>query len=115
MFRTIFWLGLVIAFIPVNPADLKEGQRPVSPFETLGAMRSVISDMTGFCERNPSTCETGSEIASQFGAKARAGGVYLSALLDNASQAMQSEAKQGETLQPDDSPDTTHTGSIARQ
>ncbi|MEZ5799200.1 MAG: hypothetical protein R3D29_00150 [Nitratireductor sp.] len=35
MFRTIFWLGLVIAFIPVNPADLKEGQRPVSPFETL--------------------------------------------------------------------------------
>ncbi|MEZ5799199.1 MAG: hypothetical protein R3D29_00145 [Nitratireductor sp.] len=71
--------------------------------------------MTGFCERNPLHARQAAKSHRGFGAKARAGGVYLSALLDNASQAMQSEAKQGEALQPDDSPDTTHTGSIARQ
>ncbi|MEZ5872387.1 MAG: DUF5330 domain-containing protein [Nitratireductor sp.] len=110
MLRTIFWLGLVVAFIPVNPADLKDGQRPVSPFETLGAVRSVVSDMSGFCERNPSTCETGSEIASQFGAKVKAGASYLSAVLDNSSTTMQ-EGPSGQAVVPD----ATHTGSIHKQ
>lgn len=79
--RAIFWLSIVIALIPVNAADLKEGQRPVSTFETLGAAQALIRDLSGFCERNEQACTTGSEVMSQFGAKARTGLRYVSAYL----------------------------------
>ena len=80
--RAIFWLSIVVALIPVNPADLQEGQRPVSTMETLGAAQTLISDMSGFCDRNPQACGTADELFSQFGAKARTGMRYVSAWLD---------------------------------
>ena len=73
LLRTAFWLGLVIAFIPVNPEDLKEGQRPVSPLETIGLAKTVVSDVASFCERNTQSCETGGQLFSQIGVKAREG------------------------------------------
>lgn len=82
LIRTAFWLALVVAFIPVNPADLGDGQRPVSTQETIGAAQALISDIAGFCQRNGSACETGREVFSQFGAKARAGLRYASAYFD---------------------------------
>ena len=49
--RAIFWVSIVVALIPVNPADLKEGQRPVSTLETIGAAQTLVSDLGGFCGR----------------------------------------------------------------
>ena len=80
--RAIFWLSIVVALIPVNPADLQEGQRPVSTLETIGAAQTLVSDMSGFCERNPQACGTASELFAQFGAKARTGMRYVSAWID---------------------------------
>lgn len=82
LIRAAFWLSLVIAFIPVNPADLGENQRAVSAGETIGAMQMAISDMRGFCERNPQSCDTGRELFSQFGAKARNGARIVHDFLD---------------------------------
>lgn len=82
LIRTAFWLALVVAFIPVNPADLGDDQRPVSTQETIGAVQALVADLAGFCQRNGSACDTGREVFSQFGAKARAGLRYASAYFD---------------------------------
>ena len=75
--RIAFWLTLVIAFIPVNAEDLRDGQRAVSTGETLLAAQALVADLAGFCERNPATCGTGRELFSQLGAKAKTGARYL--------------------------------------
>ena len=100
--RTIFWLSIVVALIPVNPADLGEGQRPVSTMETLGAAQTVIHDLTGFCERNPQACNTGNELFAQFGAKARTGARYVSVWFEKAgADAQPTNAKSDDIQQAD--------------
>lgn len=71
--RAAFWLTLVIALIPVQQSQLADGQRPVSPMETAGLIKTAADDLAGFCERNASACETGRQLAAQMGAKAREG------------------------------------------
>lgn len=71
--RAVFWIALIVAFIPVNPSDLREDQRSVSTAETVGLAQSVFSDIRNFCERNANACETGGELISQMGIKAKEG------------------------------------------
>ena len=80
--KTAFWLGLVIALIPIGSDDLPTGERAVSTVETVGLAKSVVSDVASFCERNKETCETGSLLISQMGAKAREGARVAYSWLD---------------------------------
>lgn len=80
--KTAFWLGLVIALIPINSSDLPSGERAVSTLETVGLAKSVVSDVASFCQRNEETCETGSLLISQMGAKAREGAKVAYTWLD---------------------------------
>ncbi|MCB1386541.1 MAG: DUF5330 domain-containing protein [Nitratireductor sp.] len=96
LFRAIFWLGLIAAVIPVNPADLPDGQRQVSALETVGLARSIASDAAGFCGRNPASCETGHLLISQIGIKAKEGARLAYTWLD---QRYGNEAGAGETAQ----------------
>ena len=73
MVRIIFWLALVIAFIPVDKEELDANQRMVSTRETISLVQSAYFDVSQFCHRNPEPCDTGKELASQFGAKAKNG------------------------------------------
>lgn len=81
--RAAFWLALVVALIPVNPSDLKEGQRSVSTAETVGLAQSVMADIGSFCERNDRTCETGGVLLSQMGIKAKEGARIAYSWLDD--------------------------------
>jgi hypothetical protein len=81
--RLAFWLSLVVLLIPVNPEDLPQGSRPVSTMEMLGTAQTAVNDLSRFCERNPSACETGGEVLSQFGVKARTGARELYEFLDD--------------------------------
>ena len=81
--RMVFWLSLVIAFIPANPDDLNRDQRVVSTKETLGAVQAAVSDFARFCERNGQTCDTGRELFSQFGAKAKTGARFVYDFIDS--------------------------------
>ncbi|MCB1463850.1 MAG: DUF5330 domain-containing protein [Nitratireductor sp.] len=108
--RAIFWLSIVVAFIPVNPADLKEGQRPVSTLETIGAAQTLVSDLGGFCGRNPQACGTANELFSQFGAKARTGARYVSAWLDKTASQDDGNAGSDATV----GQDMLRTGTVTR-
>jgi hypothetical protein len=82
LIRAAFWLTLVVAFIPVKNTDLGEGQRSVSTMETVNLAQSVVSDIGSFCSRNAQTCETGGELLSQMGLKAREGAKLAYTWLD---------------------------------
>lgn len=82
LIRAAFWLALVVAFIPVRDADLGEGQRAVSTMETVNLAQAVVSDIGSFCSRNAQTCETGGELLSQMGLKAREGAKIAYTWLD---------------------------------
>ncbi len=86
LIRAAFWLTLVVAFIPVNAEDLKQGQRVVSTGETILAAQAVLADLSGFCERNAQTCGTGQELFSQLGAKATNGARYVYLFLEEHTQ-----------------------------
>ncbi|MCT8971245.1 DUF5330 domain-containing protein [Microbaculum marinisediminis] len=82
LIRTAFWLSLVILFIPTGESETpgKEAINSlsqVSTFEALSAAQSTMSDLAGFCERNPETCQTGSEALKVFGQKAQYGAKKL--------------------------------------
>ncbi len=82
LIRTIFWFSLVVMLIPVNPADLDADQRPVSTLETVGLAQSLYRDASGFCARNPQSCETGQELLSQFAVKAKTGLAWVTEQVD---------------------------------
>jgi hypothetical protein len=108
LIRAVFWLTLVIAFIPVNPEDLKDGQRAVSTGETMVAAQALLADLAGFCERNPDACVTGRELLAQLGAKAKTGAREIYQYIDE-QQAGGADA-DGKPIKP--ATDVGATGSV---
>ncbi|PLX39044.1 MAG: hypothetical protein C0606_00410 [Hyphomicrobiales bacterium] len=73
LIRTAFWLCLLIAVLPIEPdTSDNTAQTDISTWEAIGAAQSIYSDISGFCERNPATCETGQSAANAFSNKAKA-------------------------------------------
>ena len=105
--KAAFWLSLVVAFIPVDPAYLAPDQRNVTPMETVGVAQSLVKDLSGFCQRNSQACETGGVIISQMGLKAREGARIVYTYLDD--NAVSDFAKNA-SLQKDN----VQVGSIAK-
>ena len=61
--RAMFWIGIVVLLLPVG------GDAQFKTADALDAARSAVADLSGFCERNPGTCETGAKAVSAFGHK----------------------------------------------
>lgn len=97
LLRTAFWLSLVIVLIPAGEPDRESAQPNISTLQALGAAQQTYVDMTRFCERNQTACDTGGAALEIFGAKARNGARMIYQYLD----------PEGRT------PDQTATGSIA--
>ncbi len=58
LLKTAFWLTVVLLILPIDREEAGIAQGP-GAFETFAAVQTVVSDMRGFCARNPSACETG--------------------------------------------------------
>lgn len=58
LIKTSFWLALVLLILPVNREEAGIAQGP-GMFESFAAVQTVVSDMRGFCGRNPQACDTG--------------------------------------------------------
>jgi hypothetical protein len=110
LLRAVFWLTLVVAFIPVNPEDLKDGQRTVSTGETIVAAQALLADLSGFCERNPQACGTGKELFSQLGAKAKTGARHVYRYIEE--NAAEAPLTPVEGIGGDPEADEVSTGSV---
>ncbi len=73
LLRMAFWLGVVCVLLPSG------GSKPVAPDARINATQAVtlasaaVSDMRGFCDRQPDACEVGGKVAVAIGHKAEAG------------------------------------------
>ena len=71
LLRSMFWLSVVLVLLPsgkTQPSSTAPGA-----VETLSAAGAALSDMTGFCNRQPEACLTGAQAAVAFGQRAQAG------------------------------------------
>lgn len=58
LIRTAFWLALILLVLPIDREEAGIANGP-GAFETFAAVQTVVSDMRGFCDRNPNACATG--------------------------------------------------------
>jgi hypothetical protein len=72
LMRMAFWLGVVCVLLP-------SGTKSTSPDANIDAKQAVtlasaaVSDMRGFCDRQPDACVAGGKVAVALGNKAEAG------------------------------------------
>jgi len=72
LLRMAFWLGVVCVLFSVGGKSASpEAQIDASQAVTLAS--AAVSDVRGFCERQPDACETGGKVAVALGHKAEAG------------------------------------------
>ncbi|MBV6656232.1 MAG: DUF5330 domain-containing protein [Devosiaceae bacterium] len=69
LIRSAFWLALVLLILPIDrdAAGITDGP---GAFETMAAVQTAFQDLRGFCDRNPSACETGAETVDVLRQKA---------------------------------------------
>ena len=80
LIKAAFWLGVVIMFLPAEPG--KDDRTTVGTGEAFHAASATMSDLRGFCGRNPSVCETGQAVLHTFEAKARYGARKLNEVVN---------------------------------
>jgi hypothetical protein len=72
LLRMAFWLGVVCVLLPSGTkTDAPEANIDATQAMTLAG--AAVSDMRGFCDRQPGACVTGGKVAVAIGHKAEAG------------------------------------------
>lgn len=84
LLRTAFWLTLVLVLIPLGSDDESTNDRAadVDPVSAFLAAQATMSDIGGFCSRNPQACETGGNALSVIGSRAQDGARIVYEFLD---------------------------------
>ncbi|WP_106751948.1 DUF5330 domain-containing protein [Pannonibacter carbonis] len=82
LIRTAFWLTLVLVLIPFGTGQKTTTGIDVDPLSAVLAAQATVSDLTGFCTRNPQTCDTGGQALVAIGAQARDGARIVYEFLD---------------------------------
>jgi hypothetical protein len=73
LLRVAFWLTVVLALLPYGSS------RPITTGPQVGAVDAVVaasaavSDVSGFCNRQPGACAVGANAAAAIGQRAQAG------------------------------------------
>jgi hypothetical protein len=72
LLRMAFWLGVVCVLLPSSTKSTSpDAQIHASEAVTLAS--AAVSDVRGFCERQPDACVTGGKVAVALGYRAEAG------------------------------------------
>jgi len=97
------FIGLAIlpAFAPEKYRETTTGtgddpQAP-SPFQLVAVVSQAAADLRNICTRQPGMCETGSELVTYAGSKAREGLEIAYAIFRHGHPAMQDEAEEAAT------------------
>jgi hypothetical protein len=77
LLKLAFWLTIVIVLLPSDRARQGAASPQIGTGEAVSATNAVVSDMRGFCLRQPDACAVGSQALVQFGYKAQAGAKML--------------------------------------
>ena len=73
LIRTSFWLLVLVLLLPTD-----EDQQN----QIYGTAQAAVTDVVGFCDRNPQTCATGEDAFEVFVQKAQYGAEVVMKLID---------------------------------
>ena len=73
LLRVGFWLTIVLALLPSGGGVQQSAQAKVGAADAVVAASAAVSDMSGFCERQPDACTVGAQTAAAIGQRAQAG------------------------------------------
>jgi hypothetical protein len=82
LLRCAFWIGLVLLLLPIDTGSDESQTAGISPVKAFFAAQSTISDLSGFCDRNPETCATGGQAIARIGEKAKVSAKILVDYMD---------------------------------
>ena len=97
--RTIFWLGLVVLFLP-PASDGKTPSPRVSLLETVAASRALISDLGGICSRNEAACAISRKTIDLVAGKIKTGAGIAAAMVTTGRDGIDRGSLTGEDLEP---------------
>lgn len=99
LFRLVFWLGVVVFFLPSDKAQNAAASRASA--KPASSPEAAVLDIHQFCARRPETCATATDAAAEIGQKAQAGAKALYGLLRDASTPNEtgSVVKKGRNVQ----------------
>ena len=73
LLRMAFWLGVVCVLLPSGGAKTAAPDAQIDATQAVTLASAAVSDMRGFCDRQPDACEVGGKVAVAIGHKAEAG------------------------------------------
>ena len=73
LLRVAFWLSIVLILLPSGDYQPKTAAPSIGAADAIGAATAAVSDMSGFCQRQPDACEVGGQAAVALGQRAQAG------------------------------------------
>jgi len=77
LLRMAFWLGVVLILLPSGTAQHGQTASDVGASDAISAASATVSDLRGFCSRQPDACTVGSQVATSLGYRAQAGAKLL--------------------------------------
>lgn len=72
LLRMAFWLTIVLALLPSGSSQ-PGAQAKVGTTDAVVAASAAVSDMSGFCDRQPEACVVGAQTATMIAQRAQAG------------------------------------------
>jgi len=104
LLRLAFWLCLVCILLPSGSKSTSTDAK-IDASEAVTMATAAVSDVRGFCERQPDACVTGGKVAVALGQKAEAGArtlyEFVTKLREKASSGDRTGSVPG-TLTPSD-------------
>jgi hypothetical protein len=73
LLRTAFWLTIVLALLPTGSSQPQPQGPQIDAADAVVAAGAAVSDMSGFCDRQPEACKVGAQAAVTIGQRAQAG------------------------------------------
>ena len=73
LLRMTFWLGVVCVLLPGGGTQPTSPEAQIDATEAVTLASAAVSDVRGFCDRQPDACIVGGKVAVAIGHKAEAG------------------------------------------
>jgi hypothetical protein len=73
LLRMAFWLTIVLVLLPTGSTAPQASAPQIDAADAVVAAGAAVSDMGGFCDRQPEACKVGAQAAAVIGQRAQAG------------------------------------------
>jgi hypothetical protein len=105
LLRIAFWLGVVCVLLPSGGTNTASPEAQFNASQAVTLAGAAVSDLSGFCDRQPDACKVGGKVAVALGHKAEAGARTLYELVTTKI----SETAAKKTVRPKAAPESTGT------